>query len=82
MPLFATRRLIVKSRPQTMGKDTIKFWVTDGRTTVSAVGFGMALEYGDLRMGNPVDIVYTLGIDDWNKAPQVQIMLKDVRMLK
>ncbi len=82
IPLFATRRLMVKSRPQIMGKDTIKFWVTDGRVTVSAVGFGMAQEYSDLRMGNAVDIVYTLGIDDWNKAPQVQIMLKDVRMLK
>lgn len=82
MPIFGTRRLMVKSRPQTMGKDTIKFWVTDGRVTVSAVGFGMATAYADLRMGNPIDIVYTLGIDDWNKAPQVQIMLKDMRIQK
>jgi hypothetical protein len=62
-----------------MGKDTLKFWVTDGRTTVSAVGFGMGGEFGDLRMGQAVDIAYTLGIDDWNKAPQAQIMLKDIR---
>ena len=24
-----------------MGKDTIKFWVSDGVKTISAVGFGM-----------------------------------------
>jgi single-stranded-DNA-specific exonuclease len=78
-PLFATRRLMVKSRPQVMGKDTIKFWVTDGRSTVSAVGFGMAAEWRSLRIGQAVDLAYTLGIDDWNKAPQVQIILKDMR---
>jgi single-stranded-DNA-specific exonuclease len=81
-PLFATRRLMVKSKPQIMGKDTLKFWVTDGRTTVSAVGFGMGAEFGDLRMNQAIDIVYTLGIDDWNKAPQAQIMLKDIRVAK
>ena len=73
---------MVKSKPQVMGKDTLKFWVTDGRTTVSAVGFGMAADFADLRMNQAVDIVYTLGIDDWNKAPQAQIMLKDIRMAK
>lgn len=81
-PLFATRRLMVKSKPQVMGKDTLKFWVTDGRETVSAVGFGMGAEFGALKMGQAVDIVYTLGIDDWNKAPQAQIMLKDLRIIQ
>jgi single-stranded-DNA-specific exonuclease len=81
-PVWATRRLMVKSKPQLMGKDTIKFWVTDGRASVSAVGFGMGNEFGDLRMGQAIDMLYTLGIDDWNKAPQAQVMLKDIRVLK
>jgi single-stranded-DNA-specific exonuclease len=81
-PVFATRRLMVKSKPQVMGKDTLKFWITDGRTSVSAVGFGMGADFGDLRMNQAIDIVYTIGIDDWNKAPQAQIMLKDIRMAK
>jgi single-stranded-DNA-specific exonuclease len=81
-PLFATRRLMVKSKPQVMGKDTLKFWVTDGRESVSVVGFGMGADFGHLRMGQAVDIVYTIGIDDWNKAPQAQIMLKDLRIIQ
>ena len=80
-PLFATRRLMVKSRPQVLGKDTIKFWVTDGRVSLSVVGFGMGTGCADLRMGQAVDIVYSLGIDDWNKAPQVQLVLKDIRLI-
>ncbi|MBF0595111.1 MAG: single-stranded-DNA-specific exonuclease RecJ [Candidatus Omnitrophica bacterium] len=82
VPVFATRRLMVKSRPQVMGKDTIKFWVTDGRVSLSVVGFGMGSDCSELRMGHAVDIAYTLGIDDWNKAPQVQLMLKDIRAAK
>ncbi|MBF0387640.1 MAG: single-stranded-DNA-specific exonuclease RecJ [Candidatus Omnitrophica bacterium] len=82
LPIFATRRLLVKSRPQLMGKDTIKFWATDGRVSFSVVGFGMGADCAELRMGQAVDIAYTLGIDDWNKAPQVQLMLKDIRPAK
>lgn len=81
-PVFATRRLMVKSRPQMMGKDTIKFWVTDGKVSCSVIGFGMGSEFSDLRMGHVVDMVYTIGIDDWNKEPQVQVMLKDMRVFK
>jgi single-stranded-DNA-specific exonuclease len=79
LPVFATRRLMIKSRPQVMGKDTLKIWVTDGRVSLSVVGFGMGSAFPELRMGQAVDIAYTLGIDDWNKAPQVQLMLKDLR---
>jgi single-stranded-DNA-specific exonuclease len=80
-PVFATRRLMVKSRPQMMGKDTIKFYVTDGRVTRQAVGFGMGEDNAHLRMGQAVDIAFTLSIDDWNKAPQAQLTLKDIRVL-
>jgi single-stranded-DNA-specific exonuclease len=40
-PVFCSRGLTVKSPPSLMGKDTIKFWVSDGVKTISAVGFGM-----------------------------------------
>ncbi len=82
LPVFATRRLMIKARPQVMGKGTLKLWVTDGRVSLSVVGFGMGADFPDLGMGQAVDIAYTLGIDDWNKAPQVQLMLKDLRPAK
>ncbi|MCB9771233.1 MAG: single-stranded-DNA-specific exonuclease RecJ [Candidatus Omnitrophica bacterium] len=78
-PVFCSRQLVVKSAPQIMGKDTIKFWVTDGQASISAVGFGMA-KYVDLvRPGQQVDLAYELTIDDWNKSPTIQLKLKDIR---
>jgi len=78
-PLFASRRLMIKSRPVVLGRETLKFWVTDGRASVSAVGFGMGRYRDYLHQGQHVDLVYQLQIDDWNKAPTVQLKLEDIR---
>lgn len=80
-PVFCSRGLTVKSPPQVMGKDTIKFWVTDGNVTLSVVGFGMGGKYISLiKMNQKVDLAYQLGIDDWNKLPTVHLKLKDVKL--
>jgi len=77
-PVFCSRAVTVKSPPALLGRDTIKFWVSDGVKTLSAVGFGMGSFKDKVKLGTLVDIAYTLGIDDWNKAPAVQLMLKDI----
>jgi len=78
-PVFCSRGLTVKSQPSLMGKDTIKFWVSDGVKTISAVGFGMGSFRDMVKLGGQIDLAYTLSIDDWNKAPAVQLMLKDIK---
>jgi single-stranded-DNA-specific exonuclease len=78
-PVFCSRGLTVKSPPSLLGKDTIKFWVSDGLKTISAVGFGMGSFKDMVKLGGKVDLAYTLSIDDWNKAPVVQLMIKDIK---
>ena len=78
-PVFCSRGLTVKSPPSLLGKDTIKFWVSDGVKTISAVGFGMGSFKDMVKLGSKVDLAYTLSIDDWNKAPAVQLVLKDIK---
>ena len=79
-PIFCTRNLQVKGYPRIMGKDTIKFWVTDGKVSISAVGFGMASYEELLNLNQPIDLAYEISIDDWNKAPTPQLRLKDIRL--
>ncbi len=76
---FVRGHLQSKARRAVMGKDTIKFWVSDGVKTISAVGFGMGSFKDMVKLGGQVDLAYTLSIDDWNKAPAVQLMLKDIK---
>ena len=79
-PVFCSRGLTVKTVPMVMGKDTIKFWVTDGKMTISVVGFGMGKYCSLLKQNQKVDLVYQLAIDDWNKEPIVHLKLKDVKI--
>jgi len=78
-PVFCSRQLTVKSKPMVMGKETLKFWVTDGNVALSAVGFGMS-KYKDLVvMNQKIDLAYQLMVDDWNKAPTLGLKIKDIR---
>lgn len=79
-PVLCTCNLTVKSHASVMGKGTIKFWVTDGQNSFSAVGFGMSEFQPMIKPGANVDLAYSLIIDDWNKAPVVQLKLKDIRL--
>ncbi|MEW5894796.1 MAG: single-stranded-DNA-specific exonuclease RecJ [Candidatus Omnitrophota bacterium] len=79
MPVFCSLDLTLKSRPAVLARDTLKFWVSDGATTLSAVGFGMGKYAQGLKMGSKVDLAYELSVDDWNKAPVVQLKLRDIR---
>jgi single-stranded-DNA-specific exonuclease len=78
-PLFISRGLLVKSRPSIVGKNTLKFWVSDGEVMHEAVGFGL----GDLRdlviSSARVDLVYALGWDTWNEDRPVQLEIKDIK---
>jgi hypothetical protein len=62
-----------------VGKETLKFWVTDGQVSLPVVGFGMSKYKDYLAINQPVDLAYQLIIDDWNKAPTLQLKLKDIR---
>lgn len=79
-PLFYSSNLRVKSKPAILGKDTLKFWVTDGQGVYPAVGFGMG-EYCNLAgSGRDLDIAYSLSLDNWNGNNQLQLEIKDIRL--
>ncbi|MCX5680987.1 MAG: DHHA1 domain-containing protein, partial [Candidatus Omnitrophica bacterium] len=78
-PIFCSRSVIVKSPPVVLSRDTLKFWVTDKKNVFSAVGFGMGAYQPLVELGKPIDIVYSVSIDDWNKEPAVQLELKDIK---
>lgn len=79
-PIFCSRNITIKSRPAILGKNTLKFWITDGNSSLSVVGFGMADYKGMVKIGNKIDLAYEIAIDDWNKAPMPQLILRDMKV--
>jgi len=80
VPVLCSRNLKLKGEPMLMGRDTIKFWVTDGKFTAQVVGFGRADLFSQLSTDKHLDLVYSVSIDEWQDEPQVQLELKDIKV--
>jgi len=77
-PLFYTRNLKLKGQPQVLGRETIKFWVSDGRITTEAIGFGMASFRESFVEAESFDLVYSPKLDTWQGEGTVLLEVEDV----
>ena len=77
-PLFYSRGLRLKGTPQIMGKDTIKFWVSDGKSTFQAIGFGKGSFKDSLRNCASFGLAYTPRIDNWRGDNAVILEIKEL----
>lgn len=77
-PLFFTRSLRLKGEPQVLGKNTLKFWVTDGKATHQAIGFGMGGFRDSISGSKEFDMVYTPRIDSWRGDDSIILEAKDL----
>ncbi len=78
-PLLCSRNLKLKSQPQLLKGDTIKFWVSDGELTCQVLGFGMGSILDLVTCAGTLDLVYTPSIDSWQDEPAIQLELKDIK---
>ena len=65
-PLFYSRGLWLKGAARLYSRETLKFWVTDGKFTYAAIGFGMGNLLESLSTSQGFDLIYRLKIDRWN----------------
>lgn len=77
-PLFYTRRLKLKGQPRVLGKETLKFWVSDSVITYPAIGFGMSYFRDSLIAAEYFDLVYSPRIDSWQGGTSVILEVKDI----
>jgi len=68
----------------TMGFDNqhIKLRLASGNNSFWALAFGAANEYKDFQIGDQVDLVYYLEINDFNGRREVQLKIVDIRLAK
>ncbi|HAJ57147.1 MAG TPA: single-stranded-DNA-specific exonuclease RecJ [Candidatus Omnitrophica bacterium] len=78
-PVFVSKNLVVRSKPVLAGRNSLKFWVSDGEFTFEAIGFGMADFFGLVSSSSKVDLAYCLGWDEWNHHNAIQLEIKDIK---
>jgi single-stranded-DNA-specific exonuclease len=77
-PLFYTRGLKLKGQVQSLSRETLKFWATDGMTTCQVIAFGMAGLLNSLMQAQSFDLVYTPKIDSWRQDESLILEAKDI----
>lgn len=77
-PLFYTAGLSLKSNPQVLSRDTIKFWASDGTATYQVIGFNKASFLSSLVNSSSFDLVYTPRFDCWQGESSIILEIKDL----
>ncbi|MCX5694014.1 MAG: single-stranded-DNA-specific exonuclease RecJ, partial [Candidatus Omnitrophica bacterium] len=77
-PLFYTRMLKLKGAVQLLNRGTLKFWVTDGKTTAEVIAFGMSSLRESLLQADSFDLIYTPKIDSWRQEESLILEAKDI----
>jgi len=77
-PLFYTRNLKLKGQLQLLNRGTLKFWATDGVTTLEVIAFGMSNLRESLLQADSFDLVYTPKIDNWRQEESMILEAKDI----
>lgn len=78
MPIFVYKNLKIDSiRALTEGRH-LKLTLKDNNIIINAIGFNMGHLADDYLIGDKVDVVGTLEINEYNGRQQVQINLKDI----
>jgi single-stranded-DNA-specific exonuclease len=77
-PLFLSRRVQLREA-RTVGEEGrhLRLLLTDGRAVWDGIGFGLGSWAG--RLGDRVDIVYTIEVNEWNDERRLQLNVQDLR---
>ena len=78
-PVFISRNVYNKSSKIVKEKH-IRFVVGQGSKTITGIGFNLADKFSLLIQSKPVDIIYTLEINEWNGNKDLQLKVIDFRL--
>ena len=61
-----------------LGRDTLKFWVTDTKLTYPVIGFGFASLKQNLQVADSLDLVFHPEIDNWQDNQDLILVAKEI----
>lgn len=78
-PVFLTRNVTDTGWSKIVKEQHLRLSVKKDNVAISGIGFNMAAKYELLRQKKPVDIVYTIDINEWNGNSSLQIRVIDCK---
>ena len=78
-PVYLYRNLKIESLSTLKDDKHIKFRLKDGNFCIDAIGFSQGNRRDELKLGDKIDVVGNLAINDFGREKTVQIILKDFK---
>lgn len=78
-PVFISRNVRDTGYSKLLKEQHIRFVVQQQETVFTGIGFNMAEKFALLQANTPLDIVYTLDINEWNGERMIQLKVIDVK---
>jgi single-stranded-DNA-specific exonuclease len=79
-PLFVARNVKEAGFSKIVKEQHIRFVVKQNGITFTGIGFNLATRFHLLQMNHPLDIVFTLDINEWQGTKTLQLKVVDFRL--
>ncbi|MBS4042595.1 MAG: single-stranded-DNA-specific exonuclease RecJ [Chitinophagaceae bacterium] len=79
-PVFISTKVYNTGFCKVVKEQHIKFSLKQGNTTINGIGFGIAEKFSILEMNRPIDVVYTIDLNEWNGNKSVQLKVIDIKL--
>lgn len=78
-PVFIAKKVADTGFSKIVKKQHIRFVLKQGNITLTGIGFNMAEKLNLLQMQQPLDVVFTLDMNEWNGEKNLQLKMVDIR---
>jgi single-stranded-DNA-specific exonuclease len=79
-PLFIARNVKEAGFSKIVKDQHIRFVLKQNSITFSGIGFNLATKFHLLQMNHPLDVVFTLDINEWQGTKSLQLKVVDFRL--
>lgn len=79
-PVFLAKNVVETGYSKILKEQHIRFVVKQHDFVLTGIGFGMADKFHLLQFNQPVDIVFTIDLNEWNGEKNVQLKMIDFKL--
>jgi single-stranded-DNA-specific exonuclease len=79
-PVFVAKKVMDTGYSKIVKEAHIRFVVKQGQTSLTGIGFNMSEKFYLLEQKKPLDIVFTIDINEWNGEKTLQLKVIDINL--
>lgn len=78
-PVFLSKNVFDTGYSKIVKEKHVRFCVKQGRFSFTGIGFNLADKYAEWDKKTPIDLVYTLELNEWNNQQNIQLKILDFK---